>query len=250
MTTTLMTHLVANYPNPDLFKDALGAMFDNQVDFLEIQLPFSNPLADGEMIYQANQIALSYNHNLYQILEKIKKPSDCTTKLLLMSYITPLLQYGLENLAMALSQKGFSGAIIPDLIFGSPEQREFSELGKKYSFDIVPVISPLTSQLRLQKIMTYLNPGQVIYAMARSGRTGEQTELSGIQNYIDRITKSLAGFRIAVGFGIRNKQQVNYLNNQNIIAVIGSEVVRQIKTASDNQTSIRQTITDYLSTLQ
>ena len=73
----LMTHLVANYPSPEGFQQALQAMFEANVDYLEIQLPFSNPLADGELIYKANQQALVFNQTLGQILESINNSRFC-----------------------------------------------------------------------------------------------------------------------------------------------------------------------------
>lgn len=234
----LMTHLVANYPSPAGFEQAVLAMFKSEVDFLEIQLPFSNPLADGPVIYQANQTALEYKQNLEQILQKvfqiqdqfkIKNPQKIQTKLLLMSYLTPILALGLENVVNLCRENNFVGFIIPDLIFGSGEQKTLSKLCQNSQMQLIPLISPLTKLERLEKIKNELELGQIVYAMARSGRTGNTTNLSEIQPYLDFLKQNLVDFKIAVGFGIKEKSQVDFLNQQNLIAVIGSEIIRQIQ---------------------
>ncbi len=244
-----MTHLVANYPNPEGFQQALQAMFEANVDYLEIQLPFSNPLADGNLIYKANQQALEYHQTLSQILESINKPKGCTTQLILMGYTTVLMQNGFSEVCTQLNLAGFSGLIFPDLVFGSPEQKTLSKCAKENSLDVIPVVSPLTTTKRLEKIIPELKLGQIVYAMARLGRTGDQTELTKIQDYLDRLKVSLVNFEIAVGFGIREKWQVDLLNKQSITAVIGSEIIRIIDTSSQNNISIYQSVKTFLSSL-
>ena len=234
----IMTHLVANYPNPESFEQALLAMFEARVDFLEIQLPFSNPLADGPIIYEANQIALKYEQSLSQILEnvskirkelKIKTDKKIKTKLLLMSYLTPILVLGMEKIVNLCLEFGFVGFIIPDLVFGSVEQKTLSKLCQNHKMQLIPVVSPLTKLERLEKIKLELENGQIIYAMARAGRTGSVTNLCEIQPYLDFLKQNLANFQIAIGFGIKEKSQVKFLNEQNLIAVIGSQIIREIQ---------------------
>ncbi len=247
-----MTHLVGNYPNPKGFQESLQAMFEydeNGVDYLEIQLPFKNPLVDGALIYQANLQAISYHIDYNNLLNSINKPQGCRTKLILMSYLTPVQVIGFEKLCIALAKKDFYGFIIPDLIFGSPEQKTLSLLCNKYNLVLIPVISPVTNNERLEVISSELKLGQVIYAMARFGKTGEETELLKIQNYIDRLKLQLKDFEIAVGFGIKEPEQVKYLNQQNLIAIIGTEIVKQINNASFNNNSTKNSITQYLQTL-
>ena len=250
----LMTHLVANYPNPLGFSNAVSAMFESSVDFLEIQLPFSNPLADGPLIYEANQIGLTFGQNLAEILTQVStiyKQKNCKTKLFLMSYLTPILALGIENVVNLCGQNNFVGFIIPDLIFGSPEQKELSQLcqnNENQKMQLIPVISPLTTRIRLEKIKKELQLGQIIYAMARSGRTGNSTDLTQIQDYLDFLKENLAGFEIAIGFGIKEKSQVEFLNQQDFIAVIGSEIIRQIQTAEQNPSLIEEKIKSFLET--
>jgi tryptophan synthase alpha chain len=252
----LMTHLVANYPNPASFLDALKAMLEGNVEFLEIQLPFTNPVADGPDIYKANRTAIECNHTLSEILAvchqtKQKYPNN-KTKLLLIAYATTVLFRDLDELVLLLKDNSFSGLIIPDLPFGrSPEQVQLSKSCREYQLQLVPVIARNTSEERLIEIKSWLNPNQLIYAMARAGKTGRVTDLSDpdMQSYLDQLKSFLGDYQIAIGFGIKDKPQVDELNDRGFIAVIGSEVVRRITTANKNGSSIHNTVREFLGEL-
>jgi tryptophan synthase alpha chain len=240
LTTQLMTHLVLNYPNPKLFQKALDLMFAKNIDYLEIQIPFSHPLADGILIYEANQESLKYQFDLKNCLEKIanqKLSQKSQTKLILMSYLTPLLHFGFENLVNLLSQNGFFGLIIPDLVFGSKENQTLSNLCKNRNLQLIPVVSPLTSAIRIQKIISGLQPKQLVYATARAGQTGQNSNLETpkIQSYLDFLKKEFDSYQLAIGFGISQKSQVNFLNKQQIIAVIGSKIVEILNQENEEQ---------------
>jgi tryptophan synthase alpha chain len=247
-----MTHLVANYPDPEDFEKALEAMLDFEVQYLEIQLPFSNPLADGPLIFEANKTALKYDQALEEILANISKIYNLkqrSTKLLLMSYFTPILNLGLENVVKICKENGFSGFIIPDLIFGSGEQKTMTGICEQNQMQLIPVISPLTKLERLEQIKNDLEPKQIVYAMARSGRTGKETSLEYIQSYLDFLKQNLTDFEIAVGFGIKEKAQVQFLNEQDFISVIGSQIIREIQQSQQNSNSTYTQLSIYLSEL-
>lgn len=253
----LMTHLVANYPSPQEFSEALRAMLKANVEFLEIQLPFTNPVADGEVIYAANQAAREFDHSLQNILTncckiKHKDYPNSATKLMLVAYSTTVLYRNLAELVALLKDNGFSGLIIPDLPFGrSSEQSQLSQLCQEHQLQLVPVIARNTDEQRLEEIKTWLEPNQVIYAMARTGQTGEPTNLENpiIRNYLNALKSSLSEYQIAIGFGIKDKQQVENLNNQKLIAVIGTEIVRRINQAKEADCSIYDAVLEFLEEL-
>jgi tryptophan synthase alpha chain len=249
-----MTHLVANYPDPEKFQAALTALLKLPVEYVEVQLPFSHPVADGPTIYEANQQALAHSTPLSEIIPQINSLRDqlqSPTRLLLMSYLTPLLHYGLENLIQLLSEQNFTGLIVPDLTAGSQEYHQLSRLCHTYQIQFLPVISPLTSRLRLRKIKPFLQPGQLIYATARVGQTGGQTDFQNleIQEYLDFLKTHLANYQLAVGFGIREGSQVQFLNQQNFTAIIGSQIVREINAAVANEESVNKRLTHFLQNL-
>jgi tryptophan synthase alpha chain len=252
----LMTHLVANYPSPPLFHDAFKAMLDSQVEFMEIQLPFTNPVADGPAIYEANQIARDYGQSLAEILDichqmKQDHPKN-KTKLMLVAYATTVLFRDLDELTVLLKKSSFTGLIIPDLPFGrSPEQSKLSQLFRQCDLQLVPVIARNTSQNRLSEIKEWLQNDQVVYAMARTGQTGEVTNLSDpvMKDYLDCLNSIMGDYQTAIGFGIKDKQQVEELNSQGFIAVIGTEIVRRIKAANINSCSVYDAVYQFLEEL-
>ncbi len=250
-----MTHLIANYPNPELFKQAVEAMLENNVDYLEIQLPFSHPVADGPTIHGANQAALRFDNDLNQIIAtvaELKRKIPSATKLLLMSYLTPVLHFGLSKTAKLLQNNDFFGLILPDLSFFSPEHTNMLEHCRQRNLQLLPVISPLTTQKRIEKIKPFLAPGQIVYATSRVGQTGQQTSLADaqIQQRLDFLKENFRGFEIGIGFGIREKSQVEFLNQQGFIAIIGSEIVKRITKAQEGNFDIKQELTEFLGELR
>ncbi len=246
----LMTHLVAGYPNRQIFAEAAAAMFDAEVSYLEIQLPFTNPMADGPVIYEANQVALKEKLGLAEVAALVNeiRPTESRTRLLLMTYLTPIFTFGLAETAQVLADNGFHGLIVPDLVIGSAEQRQLQEAVNARGLVLVPVVSPLTTPLRIGKITSSLNPGQLVYATARVGTTGESTNLADakLTEYLTLLQENLKGYELAVGFGIREKAQVEFLNRQGIVAVIGSEIVKRIK---ENPDTAASTVRDFLASL-
>lgn len=254
----LMTHLIANYPDPQGFREALRAMLETNVDFLEIQLPFTNPVADGEVIYAANQVAKEFEHSLPKILTnccKIKQENQpsSATKLMLVAYATTVLCGDLAELVALLKDNDFSGLIIPDLPFGrSPEQTQLSQLCQEHQLQLIPVIARNTNGQRLEEIKTWLVTNQLIYAMARTGQTGEPTNQADliISKYLYDLKHSLSDYQIAVGFGIKDREQVKDLNSQGFIAVIGTEIVRRISKAKQANSSIYDAVFEFLQELE
>jgi tryptophan synthase alpha chain len=251
----LMTHLVANYPNPEVFEQAVEAMLEQNVDYLEIQPPFSHPVADGPTIHQANQAALQFENNLANIVQKVaqiqSRVNNNSTKILLMSYLTPILHFGFEETTQLLRQHYFFGLIVPDLTFFSPEHTQMLELCQQNELQLLPVISPITTKLRIQKIKPFLRPKQVVYATSRVGQTGKQTSLedSEIQERLDFLKENLEEFELGIGFGIREKSQVEFLNKQGFIAIIGSEIVKRITKAHEQGLDVKTELREFLSSL-
>jgi tryptophan synthase alpha chain len=250
----IMSHLVGNYPNPEIFQEALQTILQKNIAYLEIQFPFTHPVGDGPVIYQANQVALEHHLNLQSLIEhthKTKSELGSKTELILMGYLTPFLDFGLENLTNLLLKNNFKGAIIPDLAFGSEEQIQLSTLFKD-KLDLIPVLSPLTSQIRLEKIKKHLQKGQLVYATARSGQTGSSSNLEDetIKTYFTLLKNQLNDYKIAIGFGIKDRHQVQLLNSMEFIAVIGSQIIREINSAVEKNSSVQNQLLGFFDGLE
>ncbi len=227
----LMAHLVANFPNPDGFAQALDTILSFNVNYLEIQLPFSHPVADGPVIHQANQVALSFSTDLEAILSQAyqaKQRLQSSTQLILMSYLTPLVNYGLSTVANLLQKYGFLGLIVPDLAIFTSEHQQLVQLTQSHHLQWIPVISSLTTTKRIQQIKAFISPEQLVYATLRVGQTGKQTLLE-VEEVKQRLTFLKTEFPhnlICIGFGIKDKEQVKWLNQRGFVAVIGSPICK------------------------
>ena len=246
----LMTHLVANFPDPEIFKIALKVMLESEVKCLEIQLPFSNPVSDGPINYEANIKALEHNSSLENILNSINEvfdPDQHTTNLVLMSYITPLQHFGFEKLCFQLRESNFKYLIIPDLTFGTPEYSQLQVFCNENNLSIIPVLPLNISQKRLEKIKQTLTSNQPIYIMARNGITGKITELDELKEQFIDLKSKLPDFDICIGFGIQNTDQVKSLHNLNLTPVIGSAITKLI--SGSNRENLEQNLQDFLLSL-
>ena len=170
-----------------------------------------------------------------------------------MTYLTPVMDFGLEEIVNELDNNNFFGAIIPDLVAGSPEQDRLVELFQEKDLELIPVISPITTAFRInKKIKPKLRQGQVVYATARTGQTGKKSDLEDPE-IVDRIKflkENLADYKLAIGFGIREKSQVEFLNNQGITAVIGSQIVREINQAIEAKEVLQKAVSRFINNIK
>ena len=223
----LMTHIVLGYPT---FEDAfriVEAMVNAGVDLMELQIPFSEPIADGPIILHANQKALAGGATVQKCLDfaqKIVKSFDIP--FLFMSYYNILFKYGVDRFVGAMHDNGIVGAIVPDL---PPEEgRDYLDAMEKYHLSPIFIFSPTTPEDR----MVYLNSyGKgFIYCVARKGVTGVATDFSTqLTEYLLRCRK-VTELPLALGFGVKEREDVEFLIGKADIAVIGSETIRLVDT--------------------
>ena len=224
----LMTHIVLGYPT---FEDAfriIEAMVNAGVDLMELQIPFSEPIADGPIILHANQKSLAGGATVQKCMDFARKAAQSfNIPFLFMSYYNILFKYGVERFAGEMHNSGMVGAIIPDL---PPEEgRDYLDAMEKYHLSPIFIFSPTTPEER----MAYLNSfGKgFIYCVARKGVTGVATDFSRqLKEYLLRCRRA-TDLPLALGFGVKEKADVDYLKGKADIAVIGSETIRIVDTA-------------------
>lgn len=219
----LMTHLVLGYPSLAVNREVIRQMVENGVDLIEMQLPFSEPMADGPMIVKANQAAIAGGIRIRECLEfagEITAAYDIP--FLFMTYYNIIYKFGVEEFCERARQLGVTGFIIPDL---PPEEgKEYLQLAKKYGIAPVQIFAPTSTQERMRELTKVA--GGFIYCVARRGVTGARTKFSGeITAYLDRC-RSATGLPLAVGFGISDKEDVDFLTGKADIAVIGTQTIR------------------------
>ena len=219
----LMTHIVLGYPSFDDSFRIIEAMVEAGVDLMELQIPFSEPTADGPVIVRANQAALEGGATLkdcFYLVEKVTHTFDIP--FLIMSYYNILFRYGVRRFVTDMSQGGLRGSIIPDL---PPEEgQEYLDAMQKHDLAPILIFSPTTSLDRMRYISSF-GKG-FIYCVARKGVTGSNTRFSeGLATYLTKCRKNTS-LPLALGFGIKEKSDIDFLKAKADIAVIGSQTIR------------------------
>ena len=221
----LMTHIVLGYPTfEDSFK-IIEAMVKAGVDLMELQIPFSEPIADGPVILHANQKALSSGSTVQKCIDFAQNVANAfDIPFLLMSYYNILFKYGVDRFAGAMSESGLQGAIVPDL---PPEEGEkYLKAMGKYNLAPIFIFSPTTPDERMKYLASF-GKG-FIYCVARKGVTGVDTDFSKqLGKYLDRCRKA-TDLPLALGFGVKEKKDVDFLKGKADIAVVGSQTIRLV----------------------
>jgi len=237
----LMTHIVIGYPSLEESYHIVEKMVAAGVDLMELQIPFSEPMADGPVILKANQVALDQGITLSDCIsfaEKASKQFDIP--FLYMTYYNILYKYGVEKFAAKIKESGIQGAIIPDL----PPEEGQSYIQAMQANDLSPIFiySPNTSQERMQLLAD--SGSGFIYCVARKGVTGRETDFTHeLGDYLERCRQATK-LPLAVGFGVKNRQDVQYLSGKADIAVIGSQTIRLVEEEGV------EAVTDFISNLR
>lgn len=220
-----MTHIVAGYPDLETSEKLIKLMTKNGADFVEIQIPFSDPVADGPTIMQANQKSLEAGTKVEDCFELMKKAVKIgvETKFLFMTYFNILHHYGVEKFCKKAAECGCYGLIIPDMPIDEEPQEKYLENCKKYGLKAVQVISPLTPQRRLKMIAKVADG--LVYCVSKFGTTGQAGELNPqLSSYLKKVKKFIK-VPLAVGFGISTRAHVDAVYKEAEIAVIGSKII-------------------------
>ncbi len=222
----LMTHIVIGYPDYESSFKIVEAMVEAGVDIMELQIPFSEPLADGPVILKANQKSLELGTTVKKSIEfgrEMAKKYDIP--FLYMSYYNILYKYGVTDFAKEMDASGLKGAIVPDL---PPEEGdEYITSMKNLNLSPIYIYSPNTTDDRMKYISSFADG--FIYCVARKGVTGSDTEFSDdITTYLERC-RNATDLPLAVGFGVKDKKDIDFLKGKADIAVIGSETIRLVE---------------------
>jgi tryptophan synthase alpha chain len=221
----LMTHIVLGYPTfEDSFK-IIESMVNAGVDLMELQIPFSEPIADGPVILNANQKSLSRKTTVKKCMDFAQKVTGAfDVPFLFMSYYNILFKFGVERFTEAMAQSAIKGAIVPDL----PPEEGSDYLGAMEKHNLVPIFifSPTTSDERMKYLASF-GKG-FIYCVARKGVTGVDTDFSDqLKKYLSRCRKA-TDLPLALGFGVKEKEDVDFLKGKADIAVVGSQTIRLV----------------------
>jgi tryptophan synthase alpha chain len=219
----IMTHIVIGYPSfEDSFK-IVETMVAAGVDLMELQIPFSEPIADGPVILHANQKALAAGATVQKCFDFAR---HCTRSFdipfLFMSYYNILFKYGVDRFAATMAKGGLRGAIVPDL---PPEEgADYLKAMDQHNLAPIFIFSPTTPDSRMEYIASFARG--FVYCVARKGVTGLDTDFSGqLESYLARC-RSATKLPLALGFGVKDRTDVDFLKGKADIAVIGTQTIR------------------------
>lgn len=213
-----------NFPEKDNGTDLAKLASENGVDFIELGLPYSDPLADGETIQECSSIALRNGANFesyFSIAKEIKEELCLPT--LFMGYFNQVLQFGVERFAERCIETGIKNVIIPDL----PLEVFYKEKMDALPISFIFLITPNTSVERIKKIDELSNG--FIYCVADNSITGAKSEMKSHQiAYFEKLRSLNLKNPLVAGFGISNKEQIETLEPYVDGVIIGSAFLKSI----------------------
>ncbi len=221
----LMTHIVLGYPSFEDNKKVVAQMVENGVDCIEMQIPFSEPMADGPVILKANQDSLALGTTVEECMAfGAEMAASYDIPFLFMTYYNIIYKYGEQQFFTDSKKANIHGLIIPDL---SPEMGEnFFKLAKEFQVAPILIYAPTSTDKRMETLNTHADG--FIYCVARRGVTGNKSSFDDdFDSYLSRC-KSATNLPIAVGFGIQDKDDVPSLKGKADMAVIGSQTIRLV----------------------
>jgi tryptophan synthase alpha chain len=231
----LIGYVTAGFPQRETFLSLLAAVADAS-DVVEIGVPFTDPMADGATIQRSSRVALAQGVSLKWILAELAGPRQkLRAPLLLMSYLNPLLAYGLDRLPDDAARAGVSGFIVPDLPFEECEdvRAALAERG----LALVQLVTPVTPTERIQ-MLSAASSG-FIYAVTMTGTTGQNVALpADALEYFARV-KRISPLPVCAGFGIRSREQVERLAPHVDGVVVASALVEILERGGDPAAFLR-----------
>jgi tryptophan synthase alpha chain len=225
----LVGFLTAGFPTRRAFRENLEAVAEG-CDVVEIGVPFSDPMADGSTIQRASFAALANGVTLPWILEELAAlPRPLSAPTLLMSYLNPLLAFGLDALPRAARAAGVAGFIVPDL-----PHEESAEIGAgmlREGLALMQMVTPVTPEPRLAMLCGAAQG--FVYAVTMTGTTGKSVDVPDeVLAYMDRV-KRYSKVPVCAGFGIRSREQVARFAKHVDGVVVGSALVETLERGGD-----------------
>ncbi len=226
----LSLYFCAGAPTLDGTTDVILTMQRRGISMIEVGIPFSDPMADGPVIQDAATTALKNGMTLQRLFDQLKAIKDeIHIPLVLMGYLNPIMQYGIERFCQACVDSGVSGIIIPDLPF-KDYLEEVKPVADRYDLRVVMLITPETSEERIRFIDEHTDG--FIYMVSSAATTGAQQSFDEQkQAYFRRINQMNLRNPRMIGFGISNRQTLESAQQNAAGAIIGSKFVTLLSEA-------------------
>lgn len=240
----LNIYCTAGYPRLDSTLPIMKALEESGAGIIELGMPYSDPLADGETIQNSSAVAIANGMNMKVLFEQLKNMRDeISIPVVLMGYMNPVLQYGFEKFCADAAAVGVDGLILPDLPRHEYEQT-YRAIFQQYNLDLIFLVTPETSEERVRQL-DHLSSG-FLYAVSSSSTTGGDKDFTAVEKYLQKLQGYHLKNPIMVGFGIRDKKTFEdackYANG----AIIGSAFIKIIQHAQSPETIARSFVQSIL----
>ena len=222
--------LTAGDPDFETSVKNFKAVAEAGADLIEIGIPFSDPIAEGPVIQEADIRALEAGmttDKVFELLKEVRK--DVDIPIVFMTYANPVFHYGADRFFKNASEAGADGIIIPDCPF--EERHEFDEVAAKYGMDFISMIAP-TSEDRIKEIAAQAKG--FIYVVSSLGVTGVRSEIKTDLESIIKLIKEATDTPAAIGFGISTPEQAAKMSKVADGVIVGSAMVRIVASEGAN----------------
>lgn len=238
----LIPFITAGDPQPDFTVPLMHEMVSAGASIIELGIPFSDPMADGPVIQEADERALAHHTGLHDVLSMVKRfrEDNDITPVVLMGYLNPLEIMGYQHFAQLAAESGVDGVLIVDM---PPEEAEdFTSLMNEHKINTIFLISPTTDSQRIEMINRYASG--YLYYVSLKGVTGANTlDIDSVAEKLQQI-RAITNLPVGVGFGIKDGKTARAVSAVADAVVVGSALVKQIAENQSNQSVMnRQVVT-------
>ncbi len=227
----LNIYFTAGFPKLDDTRTIIKSLEESGVDMIEIGMPYSDPLADGPTIQESNIAALEEGMSLkilFTQLERLRKITEIPV--LLMGYLNPVMQYGVEAFCKKAAECGVDGIILPDLPLDEYIEK-YKELFESNNLSNVFLVTPHTSEKRIHLIDEHTQG--FIYIVSTDSTTGNAKDITGAKDYFNRIQSYNLKSPTMIGFNVKDNQSFSFATSYANGAIIGSAFIKAIKDSED-----------------
>ncbi|HEY8917589.1 MAG TPA: tryptophan synthase subunit alpha [Chitinophaga sp.] len=239
-TGILNIYCTAGFPALEDTLPVMTALQAHGADMIELGMPFSDPLADGPVIQDSSTRALQNGMSLKKLFTQLKDfRKNIHVPVILMGYLNPVMQFGIEQFLQQCAATGVDGLILPDLPMQEYEQ-EYRPLFEKYGLHLIFLVTPETSEARIRQIDA-LSKG-FVYAVSSSSTTGKDKDMKGQQAYFERIKALQLKNPVLIGFGIKDKSTFDAACAYSNGAIIGTAFIKAVENTKDLDGTIKQFI--------
>ncbi len=223
----LNVYYTAGFPELESTTEVALSLQKHGADIIEIGIPYSDPIADGPVIQQSNMQAIANGISIAKIFEQLESvKSQLTVPVVLMGYLNPVLQFGMERFCAAAARAGISGVILPDLPMYEYE-KFYEKIFREYKLHLIFLVTPETGIGRIEKADKL--SGGFLYAVSSSATTGNNAAMNGQEVYFKKLQQLRLKNSFLIGFGVRDKATFDLAGKYAAGAIIGTAYIKALQ---------------------